>query len=305
MEHKSYTNEITLLLLNELPASDAKKLEEHISGCEICKKEYSELQKFGEIISSTKEDVKADLLTKSRESLIYTVTQESKILNIPIEKKNENRIAKFFKKPLLTGSFSAAAGLLLGFFLFGNYNFSSSGGEIVEEKRISNLRFTSELTDNGNIEFSYDEVTRKKVSGSVNSPEIQKILVHSILNDNNPGTRLNSVNYIANSAGKADPELKYALISVAKYDEIPGVRLQAIKSISKLEFDDDIKTAVLFILDNDDNPGNRIEAINILSNAVSTGKKADNDIINGMKNIIETDENPFVVNSAKIILEEI
>ncbi|MCC6638867.1 MAG: HEAT repeat domain-containing protein, partial [Ignavibacteriaceae bacterium] len=113
-----------------------------------------------------------------------------------------------------------------------------------------------------------------------------------------------SINLVSNNYTKNElTGIKEALVSAASNDENPGVRLQALKTLASLPFDDEIKKTYLHVLVNDKVPGNRIEAINSLVKAIESGFKADDEILSVFKNQLEQEENPYIKIRAKTILD--
>ena len=141
--------------------------------------------------------------------------------------------------------------------------------------------------------------------GNVNDTELQKILTYAVLNEQNPGTRLNSISVInANQIQKPDDEIKNTLISVAKFDNNPGVRREALKSLNELPADEDIKNALIYALLNDTSAGIRIEAINALVKGSKSGINLNQKDLLLLKKKIQSDENNYVRYQAKNIIKE-
>ncbi|MFZ2864169.1 MAG: HEAT repeat domain-containing protein, partial [Ignavibacteriaceae bacterium] len=116
---------------------------------------------------------------------------------------------------------------------------------------------------------------------------------------------LNSINVInAGSQHKNDDELKNALISVAKYDNNPGVRREAIKSFNELSVDKEIKDALIYVLLNDTSAGIRIEAINSLMETSKKGIKLDESDLTTLKDKIQLDQNNYVRYQLRNIIKE-
>jgi hypothetical protein len=143
------------------------------------------------------------------------------------------------------------------------------------------------------------------MKGSVNDTELQKILTYAVLNEQNPGTRLNSINVInANHNQKPDDEIKSTLIAVAKFDNNPGVRIEALKSLNKLPVDEDIKNTLIYVLLNDTSTGIRIEAINGLVDAFKTGLSLNQKDLKSLRDKIQIDKNNYIRYQAKNIIKE-
>ncbi|HDZ58607.1 MAG TPA: HEAT repeat domain-containing protein [Ignavibacteriales bacterium] len=126
-----------------------------------------------------------------------------------------------------------------------------------------------------------------------------------MLNAQNPGSRLNSINAMnSEKTFKFDSDVKSALITVVMTDKNPGVRREALKVLKKLPFDDRIKLAFLYVLTNDSVSGLRIEAINALADAANNGNKLNDSEVDLFKNKLRMDDNNYIRYKSKTILQE-
>jgi len=309
MEHKDLTEQIMMLVAGEITGTEAEKLLEHIDSCELCGKEYRfQMELLSDLKATNPEFNIEKILTASRRELRRT------IYAIPDKVSFADRVKGFFRSPFaipsLTGAGGLAVGLIAGVLFLSKPDTThdpflttvSDGGD--HQTRITNVMFNDRDLKDGNISFTFDAYKRITISGSPNDPGIQKLLTYSILNEKNPGTRLNSINLVNNSYDKSQlAGVKEALISAARGDENPGVRLQALKTLATLPFDDEIKKTCLHILVKDNTPGNRIEAINTLVKAIENGFKADDEIKSVFRDQLEQEENPYIKIRAKTILD--
>ncbi|HEX9251597.1 MAG TPA: HEAT repeat domain-containing protein [Ignavibacteriaceae bacterium] len=174
-----------------------------------------------------------------------------------------------------------------------------------EKLRIQNINFIDSDPSDGQVEFTFDAVKSGRIKGNVNDAEVQKILTYAVLNEQNPGTRLNSINVInANQIQKPDDEIKSTLIAVAKFDNNPGVRIEALKSLNKLPADEEIKNTLIYVLLNDTSSGIRIEAINSLVGASKSGVSLNQKDLMLLRDKIQTENNNYVKFQAKNIIKE-
>ena len=198
-------------------------------------------------------------------------------------------------------------GLLIGVFVFNTpviENIKTSS-ENSNQVRIQNINFIDPDPSDGEVEFTFETVQSDRMKGSVNDTELQKILTYAVLNEQNPGTRLNSISVInANQIQKPDDEIKSTLIAVAKYDDNPGVRREALKSLNKLPADEEIKNTMIYVLLNDTSAGIRIEAINGLVDAAKTGINLNQKDLNTLRDKIQIDDNNYIRYQAKNIIKE-
>jgi HEAT repeat protein len=155
------------------------------------------------------------------------------------------------------------------------------------------------------VEFTFDAVRPVKMMGSVNDPQIQKVLTHAMLNDDNPGVRLRAVNAItAPRVEQPDNELKAALILALKTDPNAGVRREALNALQRYPPDNAVKNALLHTLLTDKNPGLRIAAINGFDSLRARGQSADQSIVSALRNRMLSDDNTYIRMRAKTVLQE-
>ena len=135
---------------------------------------------------------------------------------------------------------------------------------------------------------------------------MQQILTYAVLNEQNPGTRLNSINVISAAQTNKinDDEIKTALMAVAKFDENPGVRREAIHSLTEILIDNDIKNTLIYVLLNDTSAGIRIEAINSLVQAAKKGLNFSQNDLTILREKLETDKNNYIRFQANNIKKE-
>ena len=156
------------------------------------------------------------------------------------------------------------------------------------------------------MEFSFEAVSPVHVKGNINDERVQKVLAHALVNDQNPGVRLRTVNAIASQGERLripDREIRAALILAVKTDENPGVRKEALKTLRSFPFDEEIKQAFLYVLMKDKNPALRIEAINSLDSART--RVVDKELMDVLTQRMQSDENSYVRIRAKAVLEEV
>jgi len=325
MEHYEYKEWIPLAVDGELDDKELIAFESHLAECPQCSIEFEEQKKLKALITANYPAEPDELLLfESRQSLRQAIRDEKS--RQPFYKKIIS-LFNIFSIPKVKFAFGGAAILLSGFFagylVFHNQNnglpqasisgpssmvqtastekYSPAEGNI----KISNVRFIDRDASDGQVEFEFDAVKPVRIKGSINDENIKNILTYSMLNVENPGVRLNSINAISKEDNSgADPEIKAAIISVAKFDENPGVRRQAIKLLNKYNSDEDAKKALLFVLMNDSTSGNRIEAINSLVKAQKEGAKFNDKELSVFRQKMEADDNQYIRYRAKTVLME-
>lgn len=309
MQHKKYEDLIQLYLYNEIDEADKRILEQHLKSCTECNAHLEDLNKMFKRFKENDNNESDDkLLFEARAELRgYLKAQKNKSL---ITKKLIGLLSSLTIKPVGI-AFGGAAVLLVGFFLgyiifkIPAVNNSEEGLNFNSLTKIQNINFLDPDPNDGVVEFTYESVKPGRIKGNINDSQIQEILTYAMLNEKNPGTRLNSINVInASSQQQKDEELKSVLISVAKYDNNPGVRREALKALNELTVDKQIKDALIYILLNDTSAGIRIEAINNLMDASKKGFKLDESDLTTLKDKIQYDANNYVRYQVNNIVKE-
>ncbi len=326
MEHQKYKEWIKLTFYNELGSNEKEQLEKHLIICSECKAEFDEQKKLISFLS--KEETSKD--SRSDSQLLNEARRELRAaLRVEIERKSLggnifNSIVGFLTTPYkfaVSGAAVLLAGFLIGYLVFNatakkniispvipvetneqNVNDISLSQDNIQ---ITNVHFLNKNNESGEIEFTFDAVKPMQMKGNINDRRIQNILTYSMLNGQNAGVRLSSINAISdNKKVNYDNDVKEALIRVVKFDENPGVRRQAIKLLNKFPYDDEIKHAYLYVLSNDTTSGMRIEAINSLFQAKKDGYNFDNQELSVFKKKVQTDNNNYIRYRAKTVLQE-
>jgi len=169
------------------------------------------------------------------------------------------------------------------------------------DMQITNVKFSDADSADGNVEFTFETVTPMKYKGSINDPDIQKVLTYALVNEQNPGIRLHAVNALnARQIRKPDAAIKSALIQALTKDENPGVRIEALTALQKFETDEDIKQAFLHVLANDKNAAMRIAAIK----SIETERLMDQEVVKVLREA-QTDEEDYVRLKAKWLIQEV
>ena len=314
MKHNEYKQLLHLSLYGELNSEEQKILKDHLMSCNECRKELEDQKNLLELISGKRqENVDEKVLSAARYQLRGALRSESSYNNI--FKSIVNSLSLFFTTPLKFAVVSTAMlfiGIIIGSLLFNK----SSNEEITQQSEnrfaslsedigISNLRFIDSDASDGEVEFTFQASRPVHLKGKVNDPQIQSVLTYAMLNEQNPGSRLNSINAMdTESANVLDPDIKNALVTVVMSDENPGVRREALKLMSKFPYDENIKQTLLYVIANDTISGLRIEALNLIITAGSKGYKLNSEELDFFRQKIQEDENPYIKLRSRTILQE-
>lgn len=316
MAHKDYMNMIPFYLYDELESNEKLSFEKHLETCSECTREVERLKTIFNKISEYGDNVIDDrILLEARQELRGAIRLEKNKIN-PFN-MIFGKITSFIVKP---GGFAIGfasvliVGLFVGYLLFnvqssneinGNSVFQNTGNGQKGNFNITDVKIINSNPATGEIEFNYDITKSENIKGNVNDPKVKNILSFAMLNDQNPGIRLNSLNVInANQNLKYDSELRQTVLTVARYDKNPGVRREALKFVGELPFDNEVKNTLIYVLLNDTSAGLRIEAMNLISDAAKKGVVFNNQDLTVFKESLENDKNNYVRFLAKNIIKE-
>ena len=310
MEHDKYKEMLFLYSSNELSKDQRSEFERHMLGCNSCKDELEELKKLIELVkTNTLEELDENALFESRQELLAEIRKLNR------KKFQINKMWEFLTTPTsgsLKLAYSFASVVLLftiGYFMFSgkpDIEVQSEKGIAQVESSVTNLQFINSDFEKGEVEITYDQITPVKLKGNVNDAEIQKVLAQSLIDNENPGVRLKTVNAILSEKREnTSGVLKNALINAMKHDNNPGVRKEALNALCNLQFDDQIRDAMIYVLQNDKNSGLRIQAINCLDVKNDLQKITDPNTINVLKKKMHEDENSYIKLRAKTILTKL
>ena len=309
MEHNDYKKMIQFYLYEELDLQNKKIFEEHLNSCNECKQELESYKKlFTEIKNDSDAPLNPKLLMEARLELRGLLKSERN--RVSTSTKIYEKIASLITRPIgmaLSGVSILFVGLFLGYIVFKSPAIVNENpyNPFNDQIKISNINFIDSDPANGQVELTFESIKPGYYKGKINDPEIQKILTYAILNEQNPGTRLNSINVInASKSNLLDDEIKSTLISVAKFDDNPGVRREALKSLKEIPLDTEIKNALIYVLLNDTSAGIRIEAINSLVDAAKKGFGFSNNDLSILKEKIKADKNNYVRFQVNNIIKE-
>ncbi len=309
MNHNECKELIPFYLYEELDPEKIKLFEDHIKSCRDCASELESYKNlFMDISEDSKSSIDPKLLLEARLELRgYLRAQQNKVT---FSNNFKDYFSSFFYKPVglaVSGFSLTLLGLFIGFLIFNSPVIENIKTDSTKHTpiRIQNINFIDSDPSDGEVEFTFETVQSDRMKGSVNDTELQKILTYAVLNEQNPGTRLNSISVInANQIKKPDDEIKSTLIAVAKFDNNPGVRREALKSLNKLPADEEIKNTLIYVLLNDSSAGIRIEAINGLVNVSKTGISLNQKDLTSLRDKIQIDDNNYIRYQAKNIIKE-
>ncbi|HET55063.1 MAG TPA: HEAT repeat domain-containing protein [Ignavibacteria bacterium] len=306
MKIEKFRELLELYFLDELDQDKKELIENKILESDEYKKEFDSYRKFYSAIENSKpKNIDENKLENLRKELFNKIELEQSQIKVKTKQKSFWNFIFFTNYKT---AYAMVTTLLIGFFL-GYIIFSSTTAPPIKklaeneidldaidrnEINISNIRFQNPFSDEGEIEIRFDAIKPITYKGNLNDPHMQRLLAAALVNSDNPGVRIRTVNTLALQSRHEtlyDPKIKSALITALKTDENAGVRREALIALMKFNYDNEIREAYLYVLAKDDNPGLKVAAINALAELKLQGKSIDDEIKNLIENELSNGEN--------------
>jgi hypothetical protein len=295
----------------ELHDEQLDGLEEHLAQCESCRQELEALQAFEATLESHPMlEPSPNLLAQARLKLDEELDQ------IPPHGFLTRIRGLFFGSLAHMQSAPALTTLLLGIgFLGGDFTYRFQVAHAPRSPRpvilmdptngvIANVSGIVQTPNSEIVQVKYNRVVPETIEGSLDDPEIRKLLMMGLTSGTTSGVRENSVSLLASeckaghqcTAASGDEKndqgnsIRSALLVSLRYDKSPAVRLKALAGLEPyVSQDQHVRDAVLESLMNDSSASVRSAAIGMLQPVQS-----DSSVRQVLRTVSTQDENPYI-----------
>ncbi|HVW85903.1 MAG TPA: HEAT repeat domain-containing protein [Bryobacteraceae bacterium] len=294
MNCEEVIRQIPLYCYGEVSSDVEERVEAHLAVCPDCRDELARHRSFLEIMDERDDDnAAASLLASCRMDLRNAVTAASK----PARQGWVEALRGFsqmhipFRIPV-----GAMALVALGFF-GARYAPEKFGGVRagLAEPMFSSVR-SVEPDSSGNVQIAVDEIRRHVVSGTMQDPRIQELLLSAVREESNPGVRVESIGVLKNNADSE--QVRQALLDALTHDPNAGVRLKALEGLKPYAGNEAVRRTLANVLLKDDNPGVRVQAIDLLTT------HHDDSIVGILQDAVQKEDNSYVRTRCSKLLEE-
>jgi hypothetical protein len=155
------------------------------------------------------------------------------------------------------------------------------------------------------VDVSYNQVVPRQIEGSLDDPQIRKLLMLATENASSPGVRDDSVGLLAaecRAGHSCQPSgIRDALMYVLRNDKSAAVRQKALEGLQPYVSEDiRVRDAVLESLMTDNDPHIRSAAIGLLEPV-----EADTSVRQVLYSVSTTDDNPQIRNDSRQVLRRV
>jgi hypothetical protein len=299
------TREIPNYCYGEISSETEEGVESHLSECEACRTELARHRKFLELFDEREAAVDAGLLVQCRTDLSRALRERIAaegahgalwrgrgfFQNAMERLRDLSRVNIPFRVPV-----GAMALVAIGF-VGARYTPEKFGGvrAALAEPMFSSVR-SVEPGASGQVQIAVDETRRHVVSGTLQDPQIQELLVSGVTDGSNPNVRLQSIQVlhdsVSNNNQPGDPDteqqVRQALLRALKHDPSASVRLKALDGLKPFAGDAVVRAALANVLETDNDSSVRVQAIDLLA------AHHDDSIVGVLQNVVQKEDNPYV-----------
>jgi hypothetical protein len=307
---------IAMAVYGELPDDKAPQLEQHLAGCEDCRREFEAVQALAKAMSLLPvEEPSANLITRSRvrlEETLDALPRGSWLL------RGWQRFSQGFWR--LRAAPVAVSAVLVSGVTLGGYS-GYRAGEHAHDAPASAVIVHSAQTDDSlidianvnsiiqepnseDVEVSYNKLQPETIRGSLDDERIRQLLLVAARNRFNPNVSDSSLRLLADEcrAGHKcdDGPIRDAILTALRYDKSPAVRLKALEGLQLYVADDvRVRDAVLEALMKDSDPRVRTQAIELLEPV-----EADSSVREVLHTVSMRDDSPEIRTASRQVLSQ-
>jgi hypothetical protein len=165
------------------------------------------------------------------------------------------------------------------------------------ESALAGIQSVAINPEQNQVEIVVEEVTRRKIIGRPQDPNIRKLLLSTMRGYPNSGVRLDTLEIL--TRGVDDSDVRATLLEAMVEDENPGVRLKALEAMRSRTADPAVRQALVKVLREDSNPGMRVHAIDLLI------ENPSRDLVGVLQDVIDSERNNYVRLQCSKTLQEL
>jgi hypothetical protein len=280
---------LSLYLYGELDFAEEEALEEHVCQCALCERALTAEKAWHSAVNAEGNDAPLDLLAECRRGLQTAIASER-----ASESGALWRWAKSFgfspqwSLRVVTASFLVFVGFSAGRFMEHNgippgVNLMSEDMGVVDPST-ARIRDIQPDENNNRVRIVFDQ--QRAISGPVDNGDIRAWLVTAAKQDNDPGIRVDSIEMLNGQDGR---DVRDALLNRAQNDSNAAVRLEAVEGLRRFRDDPATQQGLIKVLQQDEDPSVRSKAIDVLAPAEGSIKISP-DVADGLEAVTRSSQ---------------
>ena len=289
-----FKQNVVLLVYDELPDDVLFEMRQHAERCPACREELRSAQQFRTDVDAIPAlEPTPNLLAASRlrlQEALETAEQAQGWRGWrgwvfdPVDWLRQIKFSPALAAAILIVGF--AGGLLTAIKM--SPAGIVQGQDLTQQASIAGIRDITQDPNNNTVQINYDKLLPASTQGSIDNPDIEKLLLYAARNQENPGVRVESVSILSRQCH--DSQIREMMMRSLLEDRNPGVRLQALDGLEQYVKEDiKVRNVVIQALLNDTNPGVRTEALHLLQPL-----KADSAVRSAFEQLAARDNSEYI-----------
>ena len=284
---------IPLYFYAELTPDEEDRVEQHLHECSACAREMERQRALAAALDTRNTEAPPSLLDDCRADLMAAIqggAPRREPAKGPWTLFLEALGATFSGAVRLRQPVGAMALIAVGFFAARFIGVTPGRGNVTtaglapSDEVFSTVR--SVQPDNaGHVQIAFDETRRKVLSGSMQDPNVRRLLL-AAANEENPAVRVESVDLLKSQAAAA--EVRDALLNRVVADPNDGVRLHALEGLKPFIDDPAVRKTLAQVLLADRNDAVRMQVVDLLV------ARRDDSTVGVLQNVVQREENNYV-----------
>ena len=305
---ENWQDSIVLAHYGELPDELQRPLEQHLAGCENCRRESNAHLALNEALA-------LDPVTEPSPNLVAAsrMRLDESLDAMPARSFSQQFWANTFRWLGYVKGAPALTTLLVGLgFLGGNALTRYQDAHAPKlprsvilshpaEGAVASVSGIVQTPNTDLVQVNYNRLVPETVQGSLDDPEIRKLLMLGTQLATNREAHVDSVALLASEcraghacdgdvSGNASSGIRSALLASLRFDKSPAVRLKALNGLQPyIAEDEHVRDAVLQTLMHDKSADVRTEAVSMLSPV-----GADSSVRQALRTVSTEDANPAI-----------
>jgi hypothetical protein len=299
MNCDSVTKLIPLYFYGEVAPDEEEQVDQHLHECAPCAARMEQQRTLAAALDRRQTELPPALLDECRDDLMAAIVggapRQAKPAKGPWALFLEAMGATFAGFGRLRQPVGALLLILLGYSVA---RFSSTAGPTLSTVPSDNVFSTVrsiKAGDDGRLQITLDETRRQEVTGRLEDPNIQRLILAGS-RDENPAVRVESVGLLKNRADS--PQVLDSLLNTLSGDPNDGVRLSALNALKPMAGDPRVLKTLSQVLLNDANPAMRMQVIDLMVT------RRDDSVVGVLQNLMQREDNSGVRSKASKILKD-
>jgi hypothetical protein len=299
MNCDSVTKLIPLYFYGEVAPDEEEQVDQHLHECAPCAARMEQQRTLAAALDRRQTELPPALLDECRDDLMAAIVggapRQAKPAKGPWALFLEAMGATFAGFGRWRQPVGALLLILLGYSVA---RFSSTAGPTLSTVPSDNVFSTVrsiKAGDDGRLQITLDETRRQEVTGRLEDPNIQRLILAGS-RDENPAVRVESVGLLKNRADS--PQVLDSLLNTLSGDPHDGVRLSALNALKPMAGDPRVLKTLSQVLLNDANPAMRMQVIDLMVT------RRDDSVVGVLQNLMQREDNSGVRLKASKVLKD-